>query len=306
MANEDRFVLVDAPISLSDTHTTRRNFLAGSGLALTSLAAMSACGSGSSSGSSDGGKNGNVIVNFFSDGFFVPGRQRLPIGLGDKSGVLQTGGPKTLKGRVVDELDKEVVSNVVVNRHDDGVPRPYYPVFLELAVPGVYRLEMNIPGGRTQTAFTVTDPSKVKLPKPGDKMRPFLTPTATDGRGVNPICTRNPFCDMHKGTLTDALLTGKPVAFLISTPAHCQKAVCGPILDLVAEQVQRLSDKVVGVHAEVYTDDSINDVSPAVDGYDLLFEPSLWLADKSGTVVERYDVIFDRVEMKAAFDRLVA
>jgi hypothetical protein len=302
MANEDRFVAVDAPISLSDTHTTRRNFLAGSGLALTSIAAMSACGSGS--GASDGGKSGNVIVNFFSDGFFIPGRQRLPIGLGDKSGVLQEGGPKTLKGRVVDELDKEVVSNLVVNRHDDGVPRPYYPVFLELTVPGVYRLEMNIPGGRTQTAFTVTDPTKVKLPKAGDKMRPFVTPTVAAAGGVNPICTRNPICDLHKVTLTDALQTGKPVAFLISTPAHCQKAVCGPILDLVAEQVARLGDMVVGVHAEVYTDDTINDVSPAVDAYDLLFEPSLWLADKSGTVVDRFDVIFDRVELKAAFDRL--
>jgi hypothetical protein len=304
MGNEDRFIAVDAPIPMFETHTTRRRFLAGSGLAVSSLAALSACGSGS--GSSDSGTGGNVVVNFFSDGFFTPGKQRLPIGLGDKTGVLQTGGPKTLKGRVVDELDKEVVSNLVVNRHDDGVPRPYYPVFLELTVPGVYRLEMSIPGGRTQTAFTVTDPTKVKLPKAGDKMRPFVTPTVAAAGGVNPICTRNPICDMHKNTLTDALQTGKPVAFLISTPAHCQKAVCGPILDLVAEQVARLGDKVVGVHAEVYTDDTIKDVSPAVDAYDLMFEPSLWLSDKSGTVVERYDVIFDRVEMKAAFDRLVA
>jgi hypothetical protein len=245
-----------------------------------------------------------VVVNFFPDGYFVPGPLRLPVGLGDKNGVVQDGGPKSMKGRVFDDKGAVVVKELTVERHFDGVPRPYWPVMFELGTPGSYRLELDTPKGKANTGFTVTDPAKVIMPKPGDKMRPFVTPTPTSPGGVNPICTRNPICNLHNITLTDALAAGKPVAFLISTPAHCQQSVCGPILDLVIEQAERLADKVTTVHAEVYTDDTIVDVSPAVAAYDILFEPALWLADASGTIVNRLDVVFDRAELRLAFDQL--
>jgi hypothetical protein len=307
------------PIPNLATRLNRRRFLAGSSLAVASVGALAACGSSKSNGSgqkgatttgndgSAGASTGFIVVNYFSDGFFTPGRQRLPIGLGDRNGVVESGGPKVLTGRVLNEQGQVVGKPVSVERHDDGVPRPYWPVQLELTEPGIYRLEMDTAGGKkADTSFSITDPAKVLIPKAGDKMKPFVTPTAAAAGGVNPICTRNPFCSLHGATLTEALQSGKPVAFLIATPAHCQKTVCGPVLDLVVEQVDRLAGKVAGVHAEVYTDDTINDVAPAVLGYDLLFEPALWLADKSGTIMQRFDVVFDRVELRAAFDALVA
>ena len=63
------------------------------------------------------------------------------------------------------------------------------------------------------------DPSKDPIPKPGENLPPFDTPTTADGRGVNPVCTRQPACALHDLTLTQALQTGKPVAYLIGTPA---------------------------------------------------------------------------------------
>jgi hypothetical protein len=303
MTVEDRFVVVEAPIPEPSPKFDRRGFLAASSLAVASASAFAACGSSTATR----GKSGFIVVNYFSDGYFTPGQQRLPIGLGDSKGVVETGGPKGLKGRVLNEKGQVVGKPVSVERHDDGVPRPYWPVMLELTELGVHRLELDMPGGKkADTSFTINDPATVLLPKAGDKMKPFATPTVTNAAGVNPVCTRNPICNLHATTLSDALQSGKPVAFLIATPAHCQKTVCGPVLDLVVEQVDRLAGKVAAVHAEVYTDDTINDVAPALLAYDLQFEPALWLADKSGTIVQRFDVVFDRLELRAAFDALLA
>jgi hypothetical protein len=310
---------VHVPIPALNRTFDRRNFLAASSLAVASASALAACGSSKSSGSgksggagsakdgSAGASTGFIVVNYFSDGYFTPGRQRLPIGLGDRNGVVESGGPKALAGRVLNEQGQVVGKPVSVERHDDGVPRPYWPVMLELSDPGVYRLELDMPGGKkADTSFTINDPATVLLPKSGDKMKPYVTPTVANPAGVSPICTRNPICNLHATTLTEALQSGKPVAFLIATPAHCQKSVCGPVLDLVVEQTDRLAGKVAGVHAEVYTDDTINDVAGALVAYDLQFEPALWLADKTGTIVQRFDVVFDRGELRAAFDALVA
>jgi hypothetical protein len=41
-----------------------------------------------------------------------------------------------------------------------------------------------------------------------------------------------------------------------------------------------------------------------VQAYNLEFEPVLFLADASGTLVERLDAIWDAAELRTALDRL--
>ena len=53
--------------------------------------------------------------------------------------------------------------------------------------------------------------------------------------------------------LTDALAAGKPIAYLIGTPAFCQIGVCGPVLDFLLDgQTGSDGDQFAMVHAEVY------------------------------------------------------
>ena len=47
---------------------------------------------------------------------------------------------------------------------------------------------------------------------------------------------------------------------------------------------------------------SVRAVSPAVTAYHMTFEPSLFVADASGTIVARLDSIWDTVELTAALD----
>jgi len=301
---------------------SRRTFLAaGAGLVV-----ASACGgtkrggatptTGPGASSSTGS---TVLVRFFSDGVQAAGTpQRLPFGLGNADGVVTSGGPDVLSFRILDQSGGVVLPAVTAIRHAEGLPRPYWPLQLELATPGTYTAEVDAEGAKATAAFSILEPAKVAIPKPGDRMVPVDTPTTADAHGVTPICTRSPACPLHDVTLRAALAEGKPVTLLIGTPAYCQTGICGPALDLLVAQ----RDAFPGIHflhAEIYVDPEhalssgsttaqgadLGDVTPVVNAYSLPFEPVLYLAKADGTIANRLDSIYDTNELKAALTALV-
>ena len=52
------------------------------------------------------------------------------------------------------------------------------------------------------------------------------------------------------------------------------------------------------IHAEVYADDTLKETAPAVQAYELDFEPLLFVADATGNLVARLDAVFDKSEMR--------
>lgn len=289
---------------------SRRTFLAGT---ITVPAVLSACGTSnakSATGTAAGGSlpKGKIeLIRFNADGYLSTGKQRLPVGLANAKGVVVTAGPPALTARVLDSSGKVVGADLTAGRRGDGMPRPFWPFQMAITTPGVYQLQVDTNGkDKAVLAFSVVEPSKVPTPKPGDQLRFIDTPTVNKPLGVDPICTRNPDCPFHSVSLKDAQSLGKPIVYLVSTPAHCQFAVCGPVLDFLIEEQKRIGDKIVVIHQEVYKDDGGTIPTDAMDSYGLTFEPVLFLADATGKVVERYDVLFDQKELGAALDTLVA
>ena len=259
---------------------------------------LAACGGGGG-GSGGGDAAASALVPRYEDGHFVPGRQRVAVSLGNKDGLMSDGVPDQLDARVLDD-EGTVVAQASTPKHAAGTPLPYFPFALTLGATGVYTLSTKLAGKELTASFSVVDPSKVDIPKPGEPLPPFDTPTTADGRGVNPICTHQPPCALHDVTLTQALQSGKAVAYLIGTPAFCQTGVCAPILDDLLVAHTRLGDAVTMVHAEVYTDNTAQTTTPAVNAYHMTFEPCLWITDAKGTIVERLDFVFDQGEIDAA------
>jgi hypothetical protein len=93
--------------------------------------------------------------------------------------------------------------------------------------------------------------------------------------------------------------------FIISTPAFCQTAICGPVLELLVARQKDLAATVSFVHAEVYTDSTAKTTTEAVQTYGLAWEPALFLAMPDGTIVSRLDYTFDAVELDGELSRLV-
>jgi len=267
-------------------------------------AVLAACGGGST-GSSDISVEGTLqVVKRFPPNGLVPGKVRLPISLADKNGVLTTGGgvklPALLTGRIVRPDSEDVVTTVTAEQHSENLTSPYWPFVFEVDAPGDYLLLID-QAPESQMFFQLEKPETVPMPLVGNKLPAFDTPTLDNARGVNPICTRpGEFCPFHDVTLTEALASGKPVLYLIGTPAYCSTGTCAPGLDALMTLAKSVGNKAVFVHAEVYKDTSATVAAPAVSEYKLTYEPILYITDAKGVLVERLDAIFDVKEMRSA------
>jgi hypothetical protein len=292
---------------------SRRTFLAGA----VSVAALAACGGKGDGSGADSATttSGPLVPAVFGAGFAN--------GYNSQVSALVAGIPQrapfaafTEIGQVIrDEqapasVDVEVhhngatVAAMTVARHDDGIPTPYYPVVFTPPEPGDYEVVASF--ATKPTPIRVASRDEVSLVQVGDKMRPVVTPTTADARGVKPICTRAEPCPFHRITLADALASGKPTVLLISTPGFCQTMICGPVLELLIDAAGSRDDLAV-VHAEVYVDPQSGDISrttEVISTYGLSYEPSFYVADASGTVRSRLDFSWDRAELTQALATL--
>jgi hypothetical protein len=195
---------------------------------------------------------------------------------------------------------------LVVHADTGASATTYLVATYQFPAAGTYWLRASYNGQTADSPVVVIEPSQAKIPYAGQKMISTPTPTVTDARGVNPICTRSPMCPFHAQSLDVMLQESLPVALVFATPALCQTATCGPVLDNVVAAAPAFAGKINFVHSEIFVGLSRNDANtPAVLAYHLQSEPLMFLADANGTVVERLDGLFGKAEATAALSRLV-
>jgi len=287
-------------------HVSRRRFLefgATAIVGMTTIPLLTSCGSsddgvGGSDGASAGLAPDAIVAARWIPTELGPGSQRLPVSIGDASG-LTAFGPDRLRASVVSLADDSVVvDGLVADRRSLGEGTiPFWVFRTALTKPGFYSLVVE--GGPADGAsFQIQDPADLVVKRAGDRLDGFDTPTIDDPRGVEVVCTRLPDpCPFHSVTLTEALASGRPVVYLVGTPAHCQTGVCGPVLDQMIELATDLGDSAVFVHADVYADTAATEPAPAVVAAKLTFEPTVFVTDANGRVVERLDAIWDASEV---------
>jgi len=288
---------------------SRRRFIYGSASALgfgSAVTSLLACGS-SVSPTSQALPDGVQLVQRFPQ-VLVPGEVRLPISLAQQSGIITTDSdfkfPQTLTAKIVDlSNDTVITENISVALHGTQIAIPYYPFRTTIEKPGNYMLVVD-DGPQDGAAFSVLERDQVLVPKTGDTMPSFDTPTFDNTRGVNPICTHTPMpCPFHELTLTEASQLKVPVAYLIGTPAHCSTGTCAPALEQLISVASTVGDRAAFVHAEVYSDDAATIVAPAVKAFAMTFEPALFIVDANSEIVERLDAVFDAQEITEALAR---
>ena len=189
--------------------------------------------------------------------------------------------------------------------HAAGTPLPYFPFALSIATPGVYTLSANVGGRDLTSSFSVVDPATVKIPKVGRQAAPVRHAHHDRRAGRQPdlhppAAVPAPRRDAHPGVVSRA--SRSPTSS--GRRRSARPAVCAPILDNLITAHTRLGGKVTMVHAEVYTDNTATTTTPAVQAYDMTFEPCLWITDATGTVVERLDFVFDQGEIDAALAKV--
>lgn len=260
---------------------------------------LTACGGSSRSDDTRSLPDDSILAARWIPTELGPGRQRLPLSIGDTSGLSQVG-PDQLYAKVLSlDDDTAVAEGLVADRQSLGegtIPFWTFRTFLER--PGFYSLVVD--GGPAEgAAFQIQDPADLVADRRGDTLTGFDTPTIDDPRGVDVVCTRRPEpCPFHEITLNEALTLGRPLVYLVGTPAHCQTGVCGPVLEQMIDLATEIGDVATFVHADVYADRAATEVAPAVTAARLTFEPTVFVTDASGVVVDRLDAVWDADELR--------
>lgn len=289
---------------------SRRRFLLGGG-AVAGAVLLGACSDDESAvgTTTTAPASGDLaLVQFFGGPpMLAAGREvRAPFGVADADGLLPLDRtPEAVAVTVLGPDGGVVVEPYEVARHAEGLPRPYYPLRFTVDDPGIYTGRAEIDGASLEMAIKIDAAGDVQVIQAGDELPPIITPTVDDAHGVEPICTNDPACPLHDVTVADALDAGRPIGLLVATPAFCQIAICGPVLDVLLAVADDHPD-VLLLHAEVYADPAqgLEVKTPAVEELGLSFEPCLVLTRSDGVVVERLDTIFDEVEVSEALSRL--
>lgn len=234
-------------------------------------------------------------------GLLSPGTVRMPISLANQQGLITVDDgsqPEVLTAQLVNaDTGEVVVQSLSANRHANGLDIAYWPFRADVSKTGIYSLAVD-GGPKDGVAIQILDPSQVLVPKLGTPLPGFDTPTFSNHRGVNPICTRTPdMCPFHEITLNDALTIDKPIAYLVGTPAYCSTGVCAPALEGLITASKQFGDAFTYLHAEIYIDNTATTVAPAVEALKMTYEPALFITDKQGFVTDRLDGVFDADEI---------
>ncbi|MBW3641995.1 MAG: hypothetical protein KY447_03690 [Actinobacteria bacterium] len=275
---------------------------------------VSACGGGgeldpstSTTSAGEAGKGLSLAKVFFPQqpaGVEV----RLPLALADARGVLLDDGPPELNVGIGSADTGGLGEATTVRRHAEGIPRAYYPLTTTLPTPGNWRIATEVDGEPAEMVVAALEPSQVPVvPVVGEPLISVPTPTVDDPRGVDPVCTAAPPCPLHGVSLDAAIGGDKAIAMLIATPAYCQTAICGPVLDLLVARQPDFADAITMIHVEVYPNrqSAGRTTTDAVRAYGLAWEPSLFLARADGTIASRLDYTYDVAELDAALTALV-
>ncbi len=289
--------------------TRRRLLLAGAG-----SIALAACGGGGDGGTASPASTTTTsvgpqrlsLLRVFALEQPAGVALRLPLAFADADGVPTAEVPDEITVRAVSPRGTSL-DPVTVARRGTGIPSPYFPFTQTLGEAGTWELVIAVGSAETSTELTVRAPEELAaVPNPGDPLPSIPTPTVGDALGIEPLCTATPPCPLHETSLDQALTSGRPIVLLVSTPAFCQTAICGPVLDLLVERQTSLGDRATLIHTEVYTDDRAEETTPTVNALGLRYEPSLFLADADGTVRARLDYTFDATELDESLDALLA
>jgi hypothetical protein len=106
--------------------------------------------------------------------------------------------------------------------------------------------------------------------------------------------------ELHRITVADALRKQQPFVVVAATPAYCTSQFCGPLVDVLAALQPQYPD-VAFIHLEVFPDGYEKSVGVAAAQWIAAGgvpsgqgnEPWVFVVDKTGTVVARWDNVLD-------------
>lgn len=173
---------------------------------------------------------------------------------------------------------------------------------------GQWEIDFDISTGEPTQPFLVLVGEEPVTVAVGDAAPVVATPTV-DTTPIEDLTTDEPVYEpFYAMSLDEALTNGRPTVAIFATPAYCQTATCGPMMQQAKEIATGYPD-VNWVHVEVYqgfNDEGfapdVDHLAPAVVEFGLPSEPWIFVMDESGTVEARIEGVLGSGELEAILD----
>lgn len=254
---------------------------------------------------------GGEADTFSSDAFAVAanrdigvGRERLLVGVSLADGA-RLGSPQAAVTLEVAPLDggtvqREPATFIWMVPEAVGL----YKAEFDFDTPGVWQVTVVPEAGDPLDTVLFSVLEETQAPAVGDQAPLPRTPTTADLALEELTSDRDPDPRFYEISLPDAVASGKPTVLVFSTPAYCQTAACGPLLENVKSIIPSHAD-VNFIHVEVYTGlqdadfapDSAH-LAPSVLEWKLPSEPWVFVLDSQGIVRGRFEGVIDAAELE--------
>ena len=259
---------------------------------------------------------GSAEPSTFPDGAFAIrassdiglGNERLLLGVGDADGT-RLGSPDDAVTITVHPEDDSAAAQTTEGSWTwivDGAIGLYRATF-DFDQPGIWEATVTPEAGPALEPVLFSVSEDPFAPGLGERAPTAPTPTLADLPIEELTTDPNPDPAFYETSLADALAAGDPTVLVFSTPAYCQTAACGPLLDHVKE-IAPDHPGVAFIHVEVYTGLTDPDfapdaehLAPAVgpEWYNLPSEPWVFVIDENGVVTGRFEGVMDPAELDA-------
>lgn len=235
------------------------------------------------------------------------GQERLLLAIGDETGA-RLGGPEDeVTVSVHPELDPDATQETAGEWTwivPDGVG--LYRASFTFDSPGIWVATLDPAQGDPLEPVLFEVQADPFAPALGEPAPVAPTPTLDDMTMAELTTDPDPEPSFYTTSLEEAIASAKPTVLVFSTPAYCQTAACGPLLETVKDLAPDHPD-VNFIHVEVFTglteDDFAPDadhVAPAAgpDWFSLPSEPWVFVIDGDGIVVARFEGVMDAGELE--------
>lgn len=123
---------------------------------------------------------------------------------------------------------------------------------------------------------------------------------------VSRLDSGHPPDDMHRLSIAAAIAQHKPLVVLFSTPAFCVSRMCGPQTEIVESVEKQFRGRVNFVHIEVYKNANPADgYAPAMLQWHLLTEPWVFVVNSRGLIAARFEGPTSGTEIAAAIRKVL-
>lgn len=185
--------------------------------------------------------------------------------------------------------------------------RGVYVTRVDLPEPGQWGVEVQVAasGGVQPVRASFVVKAKSSTPAIGSLVPLSHTPTARNPADVEKICSARPVDDLHGLSIAEALEQRRPLVVLFGTPGFCSSQTCGPALDAMQALAKSYGQRGNFIHVEIYEGGRPPQVSAVVREWGLTSEPWLFLVDRAGNLVEKFEGMITLAEVESFVARLM-